>query len=124
MFSHSLTIKLSLNLSQKVIFTLVNSEKEQKSKKALLDLKTVIMDMFMKDNGRMIKGAVMEEQCGIMVHTTLECGIITDNMAKERKFLLPVRLMKECGSLVNSRNEPTEWCNGENTVSMEILGLG
>jgi len=78
----------------------------------------------MKDNGRMIKGAVMEEQCGIMVHTTLECGIITDNMAKERKFLLPVRLMKECGSLVNSRNEPTEWCNGKNTVSMEILGLG
>lgn len=102
MFSHSLTIKLSLNLSQVVIFTLVNSEKEQKSKKALLDLKTQILDMFMKDNGRMIKGAVMEEQCGIMVHTTLECGRITDNMAKERKFLLPVRLMKERGRTVNS----------------------
>ena len=58
--------------------------------------------MFMKDNGPMIKGADMEEQCGIMVHTTLECGRIADNMAKERKFLLPVKLMKECGKTANS----------------------
>ena len=101
--SHSLTLKkLSLNLSQIVIFTLVNSNKEQKSKKASIDLKTKTVDIFMKDNGPMIKGVVMEEQCGIMVHTTLGCGRIADNMAKERKFLLPVKLMKEHGKTVNS----------------------
>ena len=100
--SHNLPKKLSLKLSQMVIFTLVNSNKEQKSKKAFVDLKTKIVDMFMKDNGRMIKGAVMEEQCGIMDHTTLGCGRIADNMAKERKFLHPVKLMKEHGKTVNS----------------------
>ena len=101
--SHNLTLNsLSLNLSQIVIFTLVNSNKEQKSKKALIDLKTKIVDMFMKDNGPMIKDVVMEERCGIMVHTTLGCGKIADNMDKERKFLLPIKLMKEHGKTVNS----------------------